>query len=555
MSIAPFPYTVAPEVDKFTPVASILGNPSDPILYWNAVALEANRVSHSNGKDEQTGPPLSARALAIVHLAMYDAYAGILGNPADLPSYLGGVDVPVIAPGDVESAAAAAVAGAAHRSLSILFPSQKTFFDTVMNQLVNQPINPFPSARQYGVAVADKIMKDREGDPGTTDEGYQPSIERGRHRVDPDNPEQGFHAPFYGGMARGFAIQIRHVIDSPKFLDTNAPSGYDAVYEDVLREVRDRGISPQLMGTLPAGSAPRKPSETLRGIYWGYDGSVNLGTPPRMYNQIVRVVATHKQYSVAENARLFALVNVAMADAGILAWEQKYHHDFWRPVVGIREHDRSMGPDAMSGNDVLSDDCDAGWLPLGAPTTNATGKNFSPPFPAYPSGHATFCSAALHMVRLFDNDRSGNAGIGDDEPDTLFDGLGFVSEEYNGTNMDNQGVVRPRHIRKFEGGLWDMIVENGMSRVDLGVHWSFDAFALKDDGTGKMVPDLNEEVGGVWLGIKIAKDIFNGGLGDGLKYSNSMPLQDTSLEIRTISHSSGAKPGGSWLDRVPYLNR
>jgi hypothetical protein len=60
----------------------------DPILYWNEVSLEANRVSHTNGKDEQTGPTLSSRALVIVHLAMYDAFAGVSGNPPGLPPYL-----------------------------------------------------------------------------------------------------------------------------------------------------------------------------------------------------------------------------------------------------------------------------------------------------------------------------------------------------------------------------------------------------------------------------------------------------------------------------------
>ena len=60
----------------------------DPILYWNDVALQANLESHTNGKNEQTGPTLSSRALAIVHLAMYDAFAGASGNPAGLPPYL-----------------------------------------------------------------------------------------------------------------------------------------------------------------------------------------------------------------------------------------------------------------------------------------------------------------------------------------------------------------------------------------------------------------------------------------------------------------------------------
>lgn len=61
----------------------------DPILYWNDVALEANRISHTNGKNEQTGPPLSSRALAIVHLAIYDAYIGVSPSGADPLSTVG----------------------------------------------------------------------------------------------------------------------------------------------------------------------------------------------------------------------------------------------------------------------------------------------------------------------------------------------------------------------------------------------------------------------------------------------------------------------------------
>lgn len=62
---------------------------TDSILFWNEIALEANRVSHTDGSMEQNGPTLSSRALAIVHLAMYDAYAGIVNN-SDLPPYLPG---------------------------------------------------------------------------------------------------------------------------------------------------------------------------------------------------------------------------------------------------------------------------------------------------------------------------------------------------------------------------------------------------------------------------------------------------------------------------------
>ncbi len=93
---------------------------------------------------------------------------------------------------------------------------------------------------------------------------------------------------------------------------------------------------------------------------------------------------------------------------------------------------------------------------------------------------------------------------GNKSPDDLFHGLSFVSEELNGGNRDNRGAVRPRHVRKFDDGLWQMIMENGLSRVYLGVHWIFDAFATHSDDT----PDFTQNIGGVPLGLKIAEDIF-----------------------------------------------
>ncbi len=89
------------------------------------------------------------------------------------------------------------------------------------------------------------------------------------------------------------------------------------------------------------------------------------------------------------------MANVAMADAGILAWDEKDRHDLRRPAVGIREHDPSVGPAGGAGDD-LDDDTHPTWLPLGAPSTNAPGrKNGTPPFPAHPSGHAAFGAAAF----------------------------------------------------------------------------------------------------------------------------------------------------------------
>lgn len=484
----------------------------ESILYWNAVALEANRrdfTKQPGEKTEQGGPTLSSRALAIIHLAMYDAFAGASGNPLpDLPAYMTGL--PPVPTGATPQASAAA---AAHATLTSLFPSQKAYF---AEQLSN--FGAVDAASQkYGVAVAKAILAERKNDPGASDDGYTPVITHGGHRPDPDNPDQGFHAPFYGAKSNGFAIQVRHELDAPPF-NQNPPA--IAEYKKALRQVRGKGISAELMGTLPTTISKRNVDETLIGLFWGYDGAFGLGTPPRLYNQIVREVAVAQGNTEAKNARLFALVNAAMGDAGILAWDQKYVHNFWRPVLGIREHDASMGVDTTPNNNI-SNDCDTNWLPLGAPATNSTKlkftetadtfpfnqavfgrmKNFTPNFPAYPSGHATFGAAALHITRLF-------YGVTEPGEDDLFDGLSFVSDEFNGISTDNRGTIRPRHERNFPRGLWQMIEENGRSRVFLGVHWVFDAFAEKANGE----IDLSKNIGGAKLGIDIAEDIFNSGL-------------------------------------------
>lgn len=457
----------------------------DSILYWNDVALEANRVSHTNGQNEQTGPPLSARALAIVHLAAYDAFAGASGNPANLPPYL-----PGLPPTPAGASPNAAVAAAAHTTLSALFPSQTPFFDA---KRASAPVSGTPAqvaaGSAYGTTVAQALLADRSGDPDASSIGYIPSTAPGHHRPDPDNPNQGIHAPFYGERSKCFSVSERHGLDKP-------PLPGDNDYRKALKQVRFEGIKPELEATVPPGQR-RTPEETRTGIFWGYDGAKGIGTPPRLYNQIIRMVAAAQGNVEAENARLFALVNAALADAGILSWEQKYIHDLWRPVVGIRQNTHAPRPG------------DPDWLPLGAPRSNEPGtRNFTPPFPAYPSGHATFGAAAFQVTRLF-------YGVTADGPDDLFDGLSFVSEELNGVTTDNRGVVRPLHIRTFPDGLWGMIRENSISRVFLGVHWSFDGFVR---GPANSI-DLSENIGGVPLGVAIANDIFNSGRAAALRKS------------------------------------
>ena len=469
----------------------------DPILYWNDVVNEADRTTHTTGAQEEArsqGPAGSSRAYAIVHLAMHDAYFSINGK---YDPYLTGLPTP--APGaDTDSA----VAAAAHATLSALYPTQTAFFDARLAAAGLPGGQPRLDGDNFGRAVAAAILALRQNDPSPSGAGYSPSIARRHHRQDPDNPGQGFYAPFYGARSRNFAVTERHHLAEP-------PQIGSPEYTQALRQVRSKGIAPHLIGTLPADLTPRTPTETTIGIFWSYDGSrgggtpqlPGLGTPPRLYNQVVRTIAEGQANDVAANARLFALVNAALGDAGILAWDDKYFYDVWRPVLGVREHDPSTGPTGVGGN-VLDSDADPAWLPLGAQSTNSVGtKNFTPPFPAYPSGHATFGAAVFQSVRRF---YDKNEYCEDD----VLDGLEFVSDELNGVNVDNTGTVRTRHVRSFPGGLWQMIEENGRSRVFLGVHWIFDAFAVNENNE----IDLTQNIGGVRLGLDIANDIAEHGL-------------------------------------------
>ena len=203
----------------------------------------------------------------------------------------------------------------------------------------------------------------------------------------------------------------------------------------------------------------RTAEQTQIGIYWAYDGTPSLCAPPRLYNQIAMQIA-HKMGTdndVIELARLLALVNVAMADAGIAIWESKYFYQFWRPITGIRESDEETGPSGLGdGNPATAGD--PTFSPLGAPASNLTGPNFTPPFPAYPSGHAGFGGALFEMLRNFYRT--------DRIPFT------FVSDEFNGVTRDNAGTVRPwwsagsrrsRRRRKKTGRAASISVSTGPS--------------------------------------------------------------------------------------------
>jgi hypothetical protein len=202
----------------------------------------------------------------------------------------------------------------------------------------------------------------------------------------------------------------------------------------------------------------RTADQTEIGIYWGYDGTPSLCAPPRLYNQIAAQIADERHSDAVELARLLALVNMAMADAGIAIWESKYYYQYWRPVTAIREADDGTGPTgAGDGNSATFGDLK--FRPLGAPASNLHGPNFTPPFPAYPSGHAGFGGAVFQILRNFYQ--------------TDLIAFSFVSDEFNGETLDNDGHLRPLVHRSFSS-LSQAEEENGQSRIYLGIHWMFD---------------------------------------------------------------------------------
>ena len=147
-----------------------------------------------------------------------------------------------------------------------------------------------------------------------------------------------------------------------------------------------------------------------------------------------------------------------MADACISTWESKYFYQYWRPVTGIRESDPGTGPTGLGdGNPATVGD--PAFSPLGAPASNLSGPNFTPPFPSYPSGHGAFGGALFQTLRKFY--KTDNIAFT------------FVSDELNGVTRDNTGNVRPLVPRSF-ASLSQAEEENGQSRIYLGIHWAFD---------------------------------------------------------------------------------
>src|SRR6266699_2839299 len=276
---------------------------ADVVTDWNNSALNAIRA-------DRTAPPIASRSLAILHASIYDAVNGIART---YEPYL--VQSAVQASASREAAASAA----AHEVLVNLFPASASTFDALHAAILATIPDGTHKANGivWGEFVANQILTARADDGW--DAVVQPPGGSGPGVWVPTPPaflpyllpQWGFVVPF--GMSS--SSQFRP--PGPPSLDSER---YAADYE----EVKELGA---------AVGSTRTEDQTEIALFWA-DGA-GTETPPGDWNSIAQTIAGGRSNTLEQNARLFALLNIAMADAAICAWDAKYAFHFWRPVTAI----------------------------------------------------------------------------------------------------------------------------------------------------------------------------------------------------------------------------
>jgi hypothetical protein len=363
-------------------------SPSSPasdtiVLRWNATLLQAVR-------NVRFGPPFTARALAITHTCMYDAWAAY--DARALGTRLGGkLRRP---PGESTSAnKEVAVSYAAYRALANLFPSQVALFDEVMSGLGLDPrddsTDPFTPAGVGNIACAAVLDWRRDdganqygdlsnGTPYSDYTGYK-AINDPEHLVDP-NRWQPLRTPT--GAAQVFlAPHWRNVtpfaLTAPDQFRPNAPRlhphpGYARQAEAI------RAIS--------AGLTDR---EKAIAEYW-VDGPATE-TPPGHWNLLAQWVSQRDEHDIDTDVKMFFVLGNALLDASIAVWDCKAAYDYVRPISAVRfvfdGHAIEAWAGPFQGTQLI-------------PADRFTSYIATPPFPEYTSGHSAFSAASATVLRL-----------------------------------------------------------------------------------------------------------------------------------------------------------
>lgn len=390
---------------------------TDLVSDWNAMVLNAIRA-------DQTPPPQAAKNLAMIHTAMFDA-----ANAADqqYAPYLPNL----IAPADTSPEAASAAA--AYHVAKHLYPAfdhivrwDNTFAES-LRQIPDGPSKETSITFGFQVGEAMLRLRDRDGSQLILDD---------RPHSDWENLRPGAWRPTPPAYADALLPQWKDLkpfaIQSPDQFRPGPPPELDSqAYADAVDEVLKIG------GT---ESLTRTDEQTEIGVFWAdADGTF---TPPGHWNQIAGNVLNGENrlsnQSVVESARVYAMLNLALADAGIASWDAKYEYDLWRPIDAIRNAD-------SDGNDQTI--ADPSW----------TSEWINPPFPAYTSGHSSFSGAADSVLSVIFGDH-----------------VAFTSRS-DPAAFDQ---VVTRSFTSFA----EAADEAGVSRIYGGIHFNFDNTAGLEAG-------------------------------------------------------------------------
>jgi hypothetical protein len=214
------------------------------------------------------------------------------------------------------------------------------------------------------------------------------------------------------------------LIESPSQFRSRGPLPITSrAYARELWEVRELGA---------LNSTRRTADQTAAAVFWQF-------APIALWNPLARALADRYDLDTADQARLYAIVNLASADAATACWNDKYHWSFWRPIAAIREADTD-GNFATIG--------DPSWQPLFVPSVQTAPPLATPPFSDHPSGHGCLTGAVMDTMADF---------FGTDEvPVTIVSGRSL-----------NGVPIPPRHFARFS----DVTAEVIEARIWGGIHF------------------------------------------------------------------------------------
>lgn len=333
-----------------SPVSQAVCDP-DTVMEWNEIALAATVTATQ-------GPLPQLRSLAIVQVAVHDAVNVITRRHG---TYLSDAQPPAGA--SVEAAAIAA----AHRTLATLFPAQAATLDGLRAlSLADHDVTEEDPGIEVGEAAAAAILAARANDGASVAQFPYTAPGAGTPGVFVPIGTQQALFPGWG------AVKTWVIHSASQFRPEGPPELNSGRYARDYNEIKE-------VGSLT--SQTRTPEQTEIGRFW-------LGSPAAIWNSVARGALDAHNPDISDAARVFALMYLAAADAGITCWDAKYTYNFWRPQAAIRNGDLDGNPKT---------EADPNWTPL-FPT---------PPHPEYLSGHSTNSSAIATVLGMLFGDDPG----------------------------------------------------------------------------------------------------------------------------------------------------